>query len=115
MVAARVSTTLEQVGTRQAASIQRQTQKVAQAVNQTKASLDNFPLQPGVLVTGIACSVGPVIQVVHGLNRIPTGWFAIRRYAYVSGTIGEVEAAASTTNAIQLGALGSYTADFWIF
>lgn len=42
MVAARVSTTLEHVGTRQGASIQRQTQKVAQAVNGLSGNLQTI-------------------------------------------------------------------------
>jgi len=109
MAAPRVAVVREQVGTRVGDSMQRQTAKVATAVN-------GMPFQPGVRITGVACTVGPVIQVIHGLGRVPKGWFPVRLYGFVSGTVALVEAgSAPDAQILSLGAQGSFTADIWVF
>lgn len=109
MPAPKVAISREHLGTRASFAMQQQTQKTA-------AALNLFPLQPGVIVTGVACSVGPVITVVHGLGRVPKGWYPVRLYGYVSGTVALVEAGASPDKTtLSLGAQGSFTADIWVF
>lgn len=104
----RITPTKQQTRDRSVNDAQTQAARTGQALN-------NFPLQPGVIVTGVAGSVGPVLTVNHKLGRVPTGWFIVRSYGFVTGTVAMIEVGPSTDKVLLLGAQGTFTADIWVF
>lgn len=79
-------------------------------------ALNAFPLQPGVLKTGIAIVLGQTTTVIHGLKRLPKTLMSVPYNVTV--TVGQYPVpivTASDVNQISFQGFGTFTFDAWLY
>ena len=104
-------------GRREAASITRQdvARQTSGAGAKAADVLNGFPLLPGKLITGQTFAVGTNTTVIHGLGRVPKGWFQIAPRNYTSGTATVGTEVSRDANTLVIGPFANYTADIYVF